>query len=128
MINSKITGTGGYLPEKVVTNADLEKIVDTTDEWIFSRTGIKKRHLVVDGETTCDLAEKAALNAMEAAGITKDDIDLIIVATATPDRFAPSTAAIVQDKIKAYNSVAFDISAVCSGFLYGSVINVHKFL
>lgn len=118
MINSKITGTGGYLPEKVVTNADLEKIVDTTDEWITSRTGIKKRHLVVDGETTCDLAEKAALNAMEAAGTTKDDIDLIIVATTTPDRIFPSTACLLQDRLDIHGCTAFDVQAVCTGFVY----------
>ena len=118
MINSKITGTGGYLPEKVVTNADLEKIVDTTDEWITTRTGIKKRHLVVDGETTCDLAEKAALNAMEAAGITKDDIDLIIVATTTPDRVFPSTACLLQDRLDIHGCTAFDVQAVCTGFVY----------
>jgi 3-oxoacyl-[acyl-carrier-protein] synthase-3 len=118
LINSKITGTGGYLPEKVVTNADLEKIVDTTDEWITSRTGIKKRHLVVDGETTCDLAEKAALNAMEAAGITKDDIDLIIVATTTPDRVFPSTACLLQDRLDIHGCTAFDVQAVCTGFVY----------
>ena len=118
MINSKITGTGGYLPENVVTNADLEKIVDTTDEWITSRTGIKKRHLVVDGETTCDLAEKAALNAMDAAGITKDDIDLIIVATTTPDRIFPSTACLLQDRLDIHGCTAFDVQAVCTGFVY----------
>ena len=118
MINSKITGTGGYLPEKVVTNADLEKIVDTTDEWITSRTGIKKRHLVVDGETTCDLAEKAALNAMDAAGLTKDDIDLIIVATTTPDRVFPSTACLLQDRLDIHGCTAFDVQAVCTGFVY----------
>ena len=118
MINSKITGTGGYLPENVVTNADLEKIVDTTDEWITTRTGIKKRHLVVDGETTCDLAEKAALNAMDAAGITKDDIDLIIVATTTPDRVFPSTACLLQDRLDIHGCTAFDVQAVCTGFVY----------
>ncbi len=118
MIYSKITGTGGYLPERVVTNADLEKMVDTTDEWITSRTGIKKRHLVVDGETTCDLAEKAALNAMEAAGITKDDIDLIIVATTTPDRVFPSTACLLQDRLDIHGCAAFDVQAVCTGFVY----------
>ena len=118
MINSKITGTGGYLPEKVVTNADLEKIVDTTDEWITSRTGIKKRHLVVDGETTCDLAEKAALDAMDAAGLTKDDIDLIIVATTTPDRIFPSTACLLQDRLDIHGCTAFDVQAVCTGFVY----------
>ena len=118
MIYSNITGTGGYLPEKVVTNADLEKIVDTTDEWITSRTGIKKRHLVVDGETTCDLAEKAALKAMDAAGLTKDDIDLIIVATTTPDRVFPSTACLLQDRLDIHGCTAFDVQAVCTGFVY----------
>ena len=118
MINSKIIGTGGYLPEKVVTNADLEKMVDTTDEWITSRTGIKKRHLVVDGETTCDLAEKAAIDAMQAADISKDDIDLIIVATTTPDRIFPSTACLLQDRLDIHGCAAFDVQAVCTGFVY----------
>lgn len=118
MINSKITGTGGYLPENVMTNADLEKIVDTTDEWITSRTGIKKRHIVVDGETTCDLAEKAALNAMDAAGIAKEDIDLIIVATTTPDRVFPSTACLLQERLDIHGCTAFDVQAVCTGFVY----------
>ncbi|MDH5370916.1 MAG: ketoacyl-ACP synthase III [Gammaproteobacteria bacterium] len=118
MIYSRITGTGGYLPEKVVTNADLEKIVDTTDEWITERTGIKKRHLVVDGETTCDLAEKSAIDAIEAAGLTKDDIDLIIVATTTPDRIFPSTACLLQDRLDIHGCTAFDVQAVCTGFVY----------
>ena len=118
MINSKITGTGGYLPEKVVTNADLEKIVDTTDQWITERTGIKKRHLVVDGETTCDLAEKAAIDAIEAAGLTNDDIDLIVVATTTPDRVFPSTACLLQDRLDIHGCTAFDVQAVCTGFVY----------
>jgi len=118
LINSKIIGTGGYLPEKVVTNADLEKMVDTTDEWITSRTGIKKRHLVVEGETTCDLAEKAAIGAMQAADISKDDIDLIIVATTTPDRVFPSTACLLQDRLDIHGCTAFDVQAVCTGFVY----------
>ena len=118
MIYSRIIGTGGYLPENVVTNADLEKIVDTTDEWITERTGIKQRHLVVDGETTCDLAEKAALGAMDAAGITKDEIDLIIVATTTPDRIFPSTACLLQDRLDIHGCTAFDVQAVCTGFVY----------
>ena len=118
MINSKIIGTGGYLPEKVVTNADLEKMVDTTDEWITSRTGIKKRHLVVDGETTCDLSEKAAIDAIQAAGVSKDDIDLIIVATTTPDRVFPSTACLLQDRLDIHGCAAFDVQAVCTGFVY----------
>jgi len=118
LIYSRITGTGGYLPEKVVTNADLEKIVDTTDAWITERTGIKKRHLVVDGETTCDLAEKAAIGAIEAAGLTKDDIDLIVVATTTPDRIFPSTACLLQDRLDIHGCTAFDVQAVCTGFVY----------
>ena len=118
MIYSRITGTGGYLPEKVLTNADLEKMVDTTDEWITDRTGIKKRHIVVDGETTCDLAEKAARNAMDAAGMTKDDIDLIVVATTTPDRVFPSTACLLQQRLDIHGCAAFDVQAVCTGFVY----------
>jgi 3-oxoacyl-[acyl-carrier-protein] synthase-3 len=118
LIYSRIAGTGSYLPEKVVTNADLEKIVDTSDEWITERTGIKKRHLVVDGETTCDLAEQAARNAMDAAGVSKDDIDLIVVATTTPDRIFPSTACLLQQRLDIHGCAAFDVQAVCTGFVY----------
>jgi len=118
LIYSRITGTGGYLPENVLTNADLEKMVDTTDEWITDRTGIKKRHIAIEGETTCDLAEKAARNAMDAAGITKDDIDLIIVATTTPDRIFPSTACLLQQRLDIHGCTAFDVQAVCTGFVY----------
>lgn len=117
--NVKIIGTGSYVPEKVLTNKELEKMIPTNSKWIEENLGIKERRIASDKEATSDLAAKAAIKAIENAGLTKDDIDLIIVATATPDRLAPSTAAIVQDKIQAYNSVAFDISAVCSGFLYG---------
>lgn len=116
--NVKIIGTGSYTPEKIYTNEYLATLVDTNDEWIYNNVGIKSRHIAEENETTSDLAAAAARNAIKDAGLTKDDIDLIIVATATPDRKAPSTAAIVQDKLQAYNSVAFDISAVCSGFLY----------
>jgi len=115
---SKIVGTGGYLPEKVLTNADLEKMVETSDEWITSRTGIKERHIAAEGETTCDLAEQAARRAIEAAGIDKDEIDLIIVATTTPDRVFPSTAALLQDRLDIHGCPAFDIQAVCTGFVY----------
>ncbi len=115
----KIIGTGSYLPEKVITNEELEARIDTNAEWIFKNLGIKERRIAAESQATSDLAAAAALNAVENAGLTISDIDLIIVATATPDRFAPSTAAIIQDKIQAYNAVAFDISAVCSGFLYG---------
>jgi len=117
--NVKIIGTGSYVPKKVYTNKYLETIIDTNDDWIYKNLGIKERRIARKNQSVSDLASKAALKAIVNSGLTKDDIDLIIVATATPDRLAPSTAAIVQDKIKAYNSVAFDISAVCSGFLYG---------
>mgnify|MGYP001611274954 CR=1 FL=1 len=89
---SRVIGTGGYLPEKIMTNADLEKIVDTTDDWIVARTGIRERHIAADGETTCDLAEQATRRALESAGIQAKDIDLIVLATTTPDRIFPSTA------------------------------------
>jgi len=117
--NVKIIGTGSYVPETIYTNKYLETILPTSDEWIYENLGIKERRIASVNEATSDLASKAALNAIENSGLTKNDIDLIIVATATPDRLAPSTAAVVQDKIQAYNAVAFDISAVCSGFLYG---------
>lgn len=117
--NAKIIGTGSYVPETVYTNEYLETIIPTNAKWIQENLGIKERRIASKNEATSDLASNAALKAIENSGLTKDDIDLIIVATATPDRLAPSTAAIVQDKIKAYNAVAFDISAVCSGFLYG---------
>lgn len=117
--NVKIIGTGSYLPETIYTNKYLETIIPTNDEWIYKNLGIKERRIASTNEATSDLASKAALNAIDNSGLSKDDIDLIIVATTTPDRLAPSTAAIVQDKIQAYQAVAFDISAVCSGFLYG---------
>ena len=116
--NVKIIGTGSFAPEKVYTNKYLETILDTNDEWIQNNLGIKERHIAAENQTTSDLAANAAINAITNAQLTVDDIELIIVATATPDRKAPSTAAIVQDKIKAYNAAAFDIAAVCSGFLF----------
>ena len=115
---SRITGTGGELPEKVLTNADLEKMVDTSDEWIRTRTGIRKRHIAADGETTCDLAERAARRALDAAGVRPADIDLIIVATTTPDRVFPSTACLLQNRLDIHGCPAFDIQAVCTGFIY----------
>jgi len=118
MTYSRITGTGGYLPEKVVSNHDLEKMVDTSDEWITERTGIKKRHVAGDGETTCDIAEKAARLAMDMAGKTADDIDLIIVATTTPDKIFPSTACLLQQRLDVHGCAAFDVQAVCTGFVY----------
>ena len=117
MIYSRIAGTGGHLPERILTNEELERMVDTSDEWITERTGIKKRH-IVEGETTCDLAEKAARQAIDAAGITPADIDLIIVATTTPDRIFPSTACLLQARLDVHGSPAFDVQAVCTGFVY----------
>lgn len=114
----QVIGTGSYLPSKVVSNNDLSCIVDTNDEWISSRTGIRERR-ISEGEDTSDMASKAALKAIKSAGIKVEDIDLIIVATATPDSFIPSTACIVQSNIKAINATCFDISAACSGFIYG---------
>ncbi|MDO8436710.1 MAG: beta-ketoacyl-ACP synthase III [Nitrosomonadaceae bacterium] len=115
---SRIVGTGGYLPEKVLTNHDLERMVDTSDEWIRSRTGITQRHIAADHEMASDLALHASRKAMEAAGIKAEEIDLIIVATTTPDMIFPSTACILQDKLGARDCPAFDVQAVCSGFIY----------
>ncbi len=116
---SKILGTGSYLPEKVLHNTDLEKLVDTSDEWIRERTGIEQRHIAADGETTLDLAEKAARNAIDASGITANDIDLIVIATTTPDCVFPSVATMLQARLGINNaSPAFDIQAVCAGFAY----------
>ena len=119
MSYSRIAGTGSYLPENVVTNKDLEKRVDTSDEWIQERTGIKRRHIAAEGETTSDLALAAANNALDMAGISAGDIDLIVVATTTPDKVFPSTACIVQRRLDIRGCAAFDVQAVCSGFVYG---------
>ncbi len=115
---SRIAGTGGYLPEKILSNADLEKMVDTSDDWIFSRTGIRERHIAAQGETTCGLSEQAALRAISAAGIDRQAIDLIIVATTTPDRVFPSTACLLQERLGIRGCPAFDVQAVCTGFVY----------
>jgi 3-oxoacyl-[acyl-carrier-protein] synthase III len=126
MTYSKIGGTGSYLPNKILSNKDLEKMVDTTDEWIYTRTGIRERHIAAPEEMTSDLATKAAENAIASANIHASEIDLIIVATTTPDKVFPSVASIVQRKIGATASQcpAFDIQAVCSGFVYAlSVAN-----
>ncbi len=122
---SSIIGTGSYMPEKILTNDDLSKIVETNDEWITSRTGIKERRIAADDQATSDLASEAARRAMTAAGVKPEDIQLIIVATVTPDMFFPSTACIVQKKIGAANAVCFDISAACSGFLYALQVARH---
>jgi len=116
---SRIVGTGSYLPEKVLTNRDLEAKIDTTDEWIYTRTGIRQRHIAADGEKTSDLALQASRNALAAAGITPADLDLIVVATTTPDMVFPSTACLLQAKLGARHCPAFDVQAVCSGFIYG---------
>jgi len=118
MIFSRIAGTGSYLPSKILTNADLEHMVDTTDEWIFTRTGIRERHIAAEGEFTSDLALQAAKNAIASAGLSANDIDLIIVATTTPDKVFPSVATMVQKKLEISGCPAFDIQAVCSGFVY----------
>ena len=120
-----IAGTGSYVPERVLTNADLEKIVETTDEWITSRTGIKERRIAADGQATSDLATEAAKKAMADAGIEAEDLDLIIVATISSDAFFPATACYVQKNIGAVTAMAFDISAACSGFLYAMQIARH---
>ena len=119
MIYSRISGTGSYLPEKILTNHDLEKMVDTSDEWIVERTGIKKRHIAAEGQSTCDLAEVAAKRAMEMAGKKAEDIDLIVFATTTPDLIFPSTACLLQKKLGIKGGgAAFDVQAVCTGFVY----------
>src|ERR1041385_2162487 len=113
-----ITSVGSYLPEKILTNADLEKMVDTSDDWITSRTGIRERRIAAADEFTSDMAAKAALRAMARGGITPEQIDLIIVATITPDMPFPATACLVQRQIGAFRAAAFDIEAACSGFIY----------
>jgi 3-oxoacyl-[acyl-carrier-protein] synthase-3 len=115
---ARIVGTGSYLPAKVLTNRDLERTVDTTDEWIQSRTGIRQRHIAADGETTSDLALQASLRALESAGVGPAEIDLIVVATTTPDMVFPGTACILQSKLGIRSCPAFDVQAVCSGFIY----------
>jgi 3-oxoacyl-[acyl-carrier-protein] synthase III len=115
---AKIIGTGSYLPEKILTNADLEKIVETSDEWIRDRTGIEQRHIAAEGQTTSDLATIAAERALAAAGLKGSDIDLIVVGTTTPDLIFPSVATLVQKRIGAQGSGAMDVNAACSGFMY----------
>jgi len=118
-VNVRITGTGSALPGKILTNTELEQLVDTTDEWITTRTGIKERRIAADGEYTSTFAAEAGRRALAAAGVQPEEIDLIILGTVTPDFPFPSTACIVQDLLGATNATAFDLSAACSGFLYG---------
>ncbi|MCP3670856.1 MAG: ketoacyl-ACP synthase III [Gammaproteobacteria bacterium] len=127
MTYARIAGTGGYLPQKVLTNSDLEKMVDTSDQWIQERTGIKKRHVAEEGETTCDLAEQASLRAIEAAGIDASEIDLIVMATTTADQVFPSTACLLQRRLGIRGCPAFDVQAVCTGFIYAVAV-AEKFI
>lgn len=127
MIYSKIAGTGRYLPEKILTNADLEKMVDTTDEWIRTRTGVERRHVAAEDQTTSDLCVEAAKKAMEAADVTVDDIDLIIVGTTSPDLIFPNIATIIQDRMGIHGCPAFSIEAACTGFIY-ALSNADRFI
>ncbi len=127
MTYARITGTGGYLPENVMTNSDLEKVVETSDQWIRERTGIEQRHIAVEGQTTVDLAEAASRLAIESAGINAQDIDLIILATSTPDKIFPSSACILQARLDIHGCPAFDIQAVCTGFVYALAV-AEKFI
>jgi 3-oxoacyl-[acyl-carrier-protein] synthase-3 len=119
---ARIAGTGSYLPEKALTNDDLAKFVDTSDEWIAARTGIRKRHMAAEGETTSDLGYNAAVRALEAAGVDAKDLDLIVVGTTTPDLIFPSTACLIQHRIGADGCPAFDVNAACSGFVYALTV------
>ena len=126
MIHARITGTGSYAPKKVITNQDLEKLVDTSDEWITERTGIKERRIAEKGQSTSDLAYEAAHKALKAAKLPAQELDLILVATTTPDMIMPNLGCMVQEKLGAKNAAAFDIYAACSGFIYGlSVANAY---
>ena len=115
---SRIISTGSYLPEKILTNHDLEKMVDTSHDWIFERTGINQRHIANDDESTVDMAYKASLKSIERSDISAKDIDMIIVATTTPERAFPSTAVLLQNKLDIKDCFAFDVNAACTGFIY----------
>ncbi len=122
MPSARIIGTGSYAPAKVLTNADLEKLLDTSDEWIRTRTGISERHMATEAEATSDLAYHAAIRALAAANLDAADLDMVLVATVTPDMFFPSTACILQDRLQSRRAAAMDISAACSGFVYGLAV------
>jgi 3-oxoacyl-[acyl-carrier-protein] synthase-3 len=126
-VYSRIAGTGSYLPEKILTNADLEKIVETSDQWIRERTGIQQRHVAAEGQTTVDLAEQAARRAMEAAGVTAAELDLIVMGTTTPDIIFPSSACLLQARLGANGCPAFDVNAACSGFIF-ALTTADKFI
>jgi len=115
---SRIIGTGRYLPERVLTNADLEKMVDTTDEWIRARTGIERRHIAAEDEATCDMAESAARRAMKAAGVTAKDIGMVVVGTTTPDQVFPNVGCLLQERLGIHGCAAFSVEAACTGFIY----------
>lgn len=115
---ARIVGTGSYLPEKVLSNTDLEQMIETTAEWIVERTGVEERHVAAPGETTCDMAEQASRRALEAAGLDPRDIDLIVLGTTTPDHVFPSVASMLQHRLGCYGGPAFDVQAVCTGFVY----------
>ena len=122
VIRSVVAGCGSFLPEKVLTNADLAKMVDTSDEWIVERTGIHRRHIAADDEKTSDLALAASRKALEDAGMSADDLDMIILATTTPDNTFPATATAVQAGLGMHHGAAFDVQAVCSGFVYAVAV------
>ncbi len=119
MVNARIVATGSYVPDRVLSNQDLEKMVDTTDEWIWTRTGMKERRIAAEGQFTSDMGFEAAKRAMEKANVSPQEIDLILFATLTPDYIFPSTACLLQAKLGATNAAAFDLQAACTGFLYG---------
>lgn len=121
-IYARIAGTGSYLPDKMLTNDDLSKFVDTSDEWITSRSGIRQRHIAAEGETTCDLAYHASIRALEAAGVDASELDLIVLGTTTPDLIFPSTACLLQHRLGADGCAAFDVNAACSGFIYALTV------
>jgi 3-oxoacyl-[acyl-carrier-protein] synthase-3 len=118
LIYSRIAGTGRYLPERILTNADLEQMVDTTDEWIRTRTGIERRHICAEDETTCDMSEHAARAAMEDAGVGAEDIDLLIVGTTSPDQVFPNVGCLLQERLDIHGCPAFSLEAACTGFIY----------
>jgi len=122
LIYARIAGTGSFLPERIITNAEMEKLVDTSDEWIAARTGIRQRHIAAEGQTTGDLAYGAALAALESAGVAASEIDLIVVGTTTPDLILPSTACLLQHRLGANGCAAFDVNAACSGFIYALTV------